>query len=217
MRYNLPMDNVAKIHYSNCLSLLTDSDKNFFDTDKIELNSYWSGVKAESERHSFANLLWNEDCFFARFVCNQGETLIINDKPSLTKKAIGLWNFDVCEIFIAPNITEPAKYFEFEVSPTGEWLDLGIHQLSDKRETNWEYQSNMQVFAEINQDKIILAIQIPWQAFGKKPVVGEKWRGNLFRCVGSGENRGYLAWQPTLTKEPNFHVPEKFGWFEFVK
>ena len=28
--------------------------------------------------------------------------------------------------------------------------------------------------------------------------------------------RGYLAWRPTLTKSPNFHVPSKFGNFRFV-
>ena len=48
------------------------------------------------------------------------------------------------------------------------------------------------------------------------PSSGDVWHGNIFRCVGKGENRGYLAWQPTETPAPNFHVPEKFGEFEFV-
>jgi hypothetical protein len=30
-----------------------------------------------------------------------------------------------------------------------------------------------------------------------------------------GDER-YLAWQPTYTAAPSFHVPEVFGWLEFV-
>lgn len=59
-------------------------------------------------------------------------------------------------------------------------------------------------------------IKINWQAFGKKPNEGKIWHGNLFRCVGEGETRGYLAWQPTMTEKPNFHFPEAFGEIEFT-
>jgi alpha-galactosidase len=62
-----------------------------------------------------------------------------------------------------------------------------------------------------------MAIKIPWEALGRKPKPGDIWLGNIFRCVGSDPDRGYLAWQPTLTEKPNFHVPEKFGMFSFVR
>ncbi|MCU0238820.1 MAG: carbohydrate-binding family 9-like protein [Pyrinomonadaceae bacterium] len=213
------MKNIAKIHFINQTVFLDESFEEHFwqKADEIFVKHYWSGVLAETNRHSKANLLWGKDYFWIRFVCEQGETLYINDKPNLTKKSIGLWDFDVAEIFISPDSANFSKYFEFEVSPTGEWLDLGIHQMPDKRETDWEFQSNMKVATKIEENRIIMVMQIPFSAFGKTPKVGEKWRGNLFRCVGNGENRGYLAWQPTLTEKPNFHVPEKFGWFEFVK
>ena len=69
----------------------------------------------------------------------------------------------------------------------------------------------------IEKDKIRMAIKIEWKAFGKTPKAGDIWLGNLFRCVGEGETRGYLAWQPTKTIEPSFHVPEAFGEFEFAE
>jgi alpha-galactosidase len=58
---------------------------------------------------------------------------------------------------------------------------------------------------------------VGWEAFGKKPKTGDVWLGNLFRCVGTGISRGYLAWQPTLTDQPNFHVPQVFGSLNFKK
>jgi Carbohydrate family 9 binding domain-like len=183
----------------------------------LQINKYWSGADAEAGRRSEARLLWTQGSLLLRFDCKQSETLIINDKPFLTKKTIGLWEKDVCEAFIAPDPQVPEKYMEFEVAPTGEWLDLIVHKVEGKFEKDWTYASKMTCAAEIGLKSVIIAMRIPWKAFGKIPENGEKWRGNLFRQIGNGKTRGYLTWQPTLTPEPHFHAPEAFGWFEFVK
>jgi hypothetical protein len=133
----------------------------------------------------------------------------------MVNKTIGLWNRDVCELFIAPDKDEPRKYFEFEIAPSGEWLDLAINYTAEKRETDFEYISGMQSAAHIEKDKVVMAMKIEWKAFGRVPKSGDIWLGNLFRCVGKNPNRGYLAWRPTMTETPNFHVPEKFGEFVF--
>jgi hypothetical protein len=135
----------------------------------------------------------------------------------LSSKTIGLWDRDVCEIFVAPDRNEPQKYFEFEIAPNSEWIDLAIQQLPEKRQTDFDYNSGMQSAARIEGDKVIMAIKIPFQAFGKNPSPNDVWLGNLFRCVGSDKTRGYLAWLPTRSLQPNFHVPQAFGEFEFVK
>ena len=89
--------------------------------------------------------------------------------------------------------------------------------MPDKRETNFDFNSQMQTAARIEKDQVLMSIKIHWKAFGKIPQAGEIWLGNLFRCVGKDANRGYLAWRPTATETPNFHVPEAFGEFEFVE
>lgn len=187
------------------------------EAESLSLSKYWSGMDAAEGRHSEARLLFNTEALIVRFDGKQHEPLIINDKPSLTEKTIGLWDFDVFELFIAPNIDEIESYYEFEGTPTGEWLDLKIRQSPGKRETDWDYSSGMSCFGVIDVAAITVIMRIPWEAFGKRPEIGEKWRGNLYRCIGAGENRGYLAWQPTLTPQPNFHVPAAFGEFEFIK
>lgn len=187
-------------------------------TESANLNFYWSGVSAETERSARARVLWNETALFAQFEAQQLEPLIVNNKPNRRKKAIGLWERDVFEIFVAPDAEKTRNYFEFEVAPTGEWLDARIEILPNgERYTDFEYVSGMKTAALITKNKIFAAIEINWEAFARKPKEGDKWRGNLFRCVGSGATRGYLAWQPTETESPNFHVPEKFGIFEFTK
>lgn len=182
----------------------------------VRLEHYWSGEVAPSERQGEARLLWDEQALYVRFVCAQREPLIVSEQPQFEGKALGLWDRDVCEMFVAPRAGEPHRYFEFEVAPTGEWLDLAIRKTAEGRETDWNFYSGITTTARINAGSITLAMRVPWDAFGGAvPLAGERWRVNLFRCIGAGATRGYLAWQPTLTPEPNFHLPEKFGWLRF--
>ncbi|MDQ3711497.1 MAG: carbohydrate-binding family 9-like protein [Acidobacteriota bacterium] len=193
------------------------ADSNWEKAKEISIENYWSGEKADVGRHVKAKLLWSENALYLRFEANQTEPLIISKTPNLKTKTIGLWDRDVCEIFVAPNPKKSNEYFEFEIAPTGEWLDLKIYQLFSERETDFKFDSGMQSAAKIEKDKVWTAIKVEWKAFGKTPQANEIWKGNLFRCVGAGKTRGYLAWSPTLTTEPNFHVPEAFGEFQFIK
>ncbi len=181
----------------------------------IQMTRKWSGEEAPASRHTDARIIWSEESLVVRFVCRQNEPLIINPDPQLDKKTIGLWGRDVCEIFIAPNPNMPERYFEFEAAPTGEWVDLGIHLTTGGRETNWEFCSGMTAAARIAGEELTIIIRIPWSGSIPKPQRGDAWRCNLFRCVGTGNER-YLAWQPTHTPDPYFHVPEVFGWLYFA-
>jgi hypothetical protein len=192
-------------------------NKSWSKAKDILIDKYWSGETAPKGRHFKTKLLWSQNAIYVRFEANQSEPLVVSEAPNLKTKTKGLWDRDVCEIFLAPNRAEFRKYFEFEIAPNGEWIDLGIYQKPDERITDWDYNSGMQSATRIEKDKVVMAIKIEWKAFGKQPQAGDIWLGNIFRCVGKGETRGYLAWSPTFTKEPSFHVPEKFGEFEFSK
>lgn len=185
---------------------------------QVLVSKYWSGQAAAKGREFLAKLLWSDTALYVRFQVSQNEPLVVSEKPDVSRKTVGLWDRDVCEIFIAPDTSQRKKYCEFEIAPTGEWIDLAIDATSQKRKTDLDYKSGMTSAARIEKDKVVMAIKIPWEAFGvAPPKIGNVWLGNLFRCVGKGKTRGYLAWQPTKTAKPNFHVPEKFGEFEFVK
>jgi alpha-galactosidase len=183
---------------------------------EVLIENYWSGEKAASGRHAKAKLLWSDSAFYIRFEANQTEPLVVSETPNLKSKTKGLWDGDVCEIFVAPNPKESDKYFEFEVAPNGEWIDLAICRSPGGREADLEYHSGMESAAKIEVGKVWMAMKIEWNAFGNTPKANDVWKGNLFRCVGSGKTRGYLAWSPTKTETPDFHVPEAFGEYEFV-
>ncbi len=197
---------------------LSAADLDNADWDRvkaIKLTRYWSGELAPAGRHAEARILWSDDSLSVRFVCRQKEPLFVSSNPQTETKTMGLWERDVCEVFVAPDPKQPNCYFEFEAAPTGEWVDLAVHVKPVQRETQWDFVSGMTTTARIGKDQIILAMRIPWGDRIRKPQRGERWRVNLFRCVGSSQDRGYLAWQPTHTEQPNFHVPEAFGWLVF--
>lgn len=184
---------------------------------EIEISKYWNGKEAPAGRGFKVRMLWSAKALYARFEAAQSEPLVVNDKPDVTKKTMHLWDRDVCEIFLAPDRTEPRKYLEFEVAPTGEWIDLAIDLTGEKRKTDWDFKSGMESAAKVEGDRVVMTMKLPWSAWKRAPKAGEVWVGNLFRCVGKDPDRGYLAWSPTMTAEPAYHVPEKFGEFEFVK
>lgn len=208
----------AAIKYvSKDLSVDAFDDDVWKTAKRVEVGTCWSGKKAPEGRHFWARLLWSDSDLYVRFEANQAEPLVVSDMPDRTKKTMNLWDRDVVEIFVAPDRNEPRKYFEFEVAPTGEWIDVGLDTTSGKRISDWKYTSGMESAAKIEKNRVLMAIRIPWNAFGRSPKAGDVWLGNLLRCVGKDPDRGYLAWSPTMTAEPNFHVPEKFGEFEFIK
>lgn len=176
---------------------------------------YWSGEDAPHARRAEARIVWDAEGFTVRFDYPQEEPLVVSAAPRLEDKALGLWERDVCEIFITPEAERIRHYYEFEVAPTGEWVDLKLTVTAEGRDTEWDFHSGMTAAARVRPRAVTSGLRVPWEAFGRAPSKGERWRGNLFRCVGRDPSRGYVAWQPTHTPEPAFHVPEKFGWIVF--
>lgn len=183
---------------------------------KMLISKYWSGEAAAKGRKFSSRLLWSKTALYVRFDACQSEPLIVSEKPDVTTRTDRLWDRDVCEIFVAPDPSRPNRYFEFEVAPSGEWVDVAMEIVDGERRPESGYSSGMRCSARIEKDRVVMAMRIPWAAFGKRPKTGDVWLGNIFRCVGTGDTRGYLAWRPTYTETPNFHVPEAFGGFVFV-
>jgi hypothetical protein len=123
------------------------------NAQSVQINRYWSGEPAPAGRKAEARLLWSDKALHVRYVCHQAEPLIVSTKPQIETKAMGLWDRDVCEIFIAPNPNAIERYFELEAAPTGEWLDVAIQWKPEQRESDWGFESQMTTAAEIEKDR----------------------------------------------------------------
>jgi len=134
---------------------------------------------------------------------------------------VGLWDRDVVEMFLGDDWTNIRHYREFEIAPTGDWIDLAIDL--DRKSYDHGWRSGWQTMARIDEQHKIwyAAARIPLSAVSGNPVrEGTKWRMNLYRIEGLGPDaqRRFLCWQPTCVqnRDPN-HVPEHFGTLIFGK
>src|SRR5262249_44805388 len=140
----------------------------------VGIDHYWSGELAPNHRRAEARVLWSNKALHVRFICRQSEPLVLNEKPQTLTKTMGLWDRDVCEIFIAPDSNFVERYYEFEAAPTGEWLDVAIHWTPEKRESDWEFHSGMTAAGKIERDRVTIAMRIPWSEQIPKPQTGER-------------------------------------------
>ena len=211
-----PEKNIVEASYlSTCLSVRDLDSREWDEAKPVQIDRYWSGDPAPVTRHAEARILWSDQALYVRYVCNQADPLVISDHPQTLTKTMYLWDRDVCEIFLAPDPNVIEKYFEFEVAPTGEWLDIGLDWTTGKRGSDWQFSSRMTTAARIENDRVTMAMRIPWSNRLPAPQRDERWRANLFRCVTKDPQLRYLSWQPTRTPQPFFHVPQAFGWLVF--
>lgn len=182
-----------------------------------QLGVCWDGQPTPAELTTQVWLGWTPQALYAYFECRYDE-LNLSVTPKFTEKTIGLWERDVVEIFLAPDAQRPTHYREIEVSPLGEWLDLELIYESEPRQLNWDWNSELTAACEID------TVENIWRAACRMPAVNlfgallqaeQECRGNLYRCAGTEPQRQYLTWHPTLTPQPNFHVPQRFGRFRF--
>jgi len=161
---------------------------------------------------------WTASGLYLLFRCPYGE-LNLFLPPNHAAPHVGLWDRDVVEMFLGDDWQNIRHYREFEIAPTGDWIDLAIDL--DRQSYDHTWRSGWETLARVDEANKIwyAAARIPLKAVSAQPVkTGTKWRMNLYRIDGLGADpqRHFLCWQPTCVqnRDPN-HVPENFGTLVF--
>jgi alpha-galactosidase len=174
--------------------------------------SDWQGRNPDPNRETGVRVLWSADTLYVRFQCRYRELYVFEDSdPSGWRDS--LWDRDVVEVFLQPDPAQPTAYKEFEVSPNGFWIDLDIGPGGKA-----DLRSGLRRSVAVNQSAHTWAAElaIPIRALTPEFDPNAIWRANFYRVEGKSEPRGYYAWQPTHSPEPNFHVPSAFGRLRFA-
>ncbi len=140
---------------------------------------------------------------------------------STAKERWKLWDRDVVEVFINP---EPARfhhYYEFEVAPNNQWIDLEIDlQKTPFNDARWD--SHFEHAARIDEQNRIWTceMRVPTTSMGIEAIkAGMEWRLNFYRADGPGDDtqRRFLSWGPLAGPKLTFHQPASFGIIRFMK
>jgi len=91
----------------------------------VAFDADWQGQNADPLRETEVRLLWSRETLFLRFRCRYRELTTFSDGQPDGRR-YGLWERDVAEVFLQPDASDPRRYWEFEISPSGLWIDLDI-------------------------------------------------------------------------------------------
>jgi Carbohydrate family 9 binding domain-like len=167
---------------------------------------------------STARAFWTDTDLYFLFECPYTD-LNLFLPPNHTTARVGLWDRDVVEMFLGDDWNNIRHYREFEIAPTGDWIDLAIDLDHESNDHSW--RSGWKTAARIDDQKKVwyAAARIPLASVSTQKVrPGTRWRMNLYRIDGLGADpqRHFLCWQPTCVqnRDPN-HVPEHFGTLVF--
>jgi hypothetical protein len=163
---------------------------------------------------------WTDTDIYFLFICPY-DTLNLFLPPQKDRARRGLWDRDVVEMFLGDDWQNIRHYREYEIAPTGDWIDLAIDL--DKKDEDRGWSSGWKTAARIDEAAHIwyAAARIPLSSVSSVPAKpGTRWRMNLYRIEGQGADpqRHFLCWQQTCAgkRDPN-HVPENFGTLIFSK
>ncbi|HEV2426065.1 MAG TPA: carbohydrate-binding family 9-like protein [Terriglobia bacterium] len=174
-------------------------------------------------------VLWSGRYLYIGFSC-QYDHLNIYEGEDPAKERWELWNRDVAEVFINAQPERVSHYYEFEVAPNNQWIDLEI----DKTRVPFNDAGWNSGFTHATRIGRIgergasgkpasniwtCEMRIPVAALGVTAMPPEHdWRINFFRADGSGGDaqRRFLAWS-AIPEGNTFHVPTRFGRLHFGK
>ncbi|HZR32953.1 MAG TPA: carbohydrate-binding family 9-like protein [Terriglobales bacterium] len=188
-------------------------------TQHVRFDTDWTGKRNFPELATEVASLWTEKFVYFAFRCKYS-TLNVYEGEDSRKERWGLWERDVVEVFLNPEPARVKHYYEFEVAPNNQWVDLEINL--DKHPFNaaaWDSGFEHVTRIDAQRNIWICEMRIPLSALKARLKTGEVWRINFFRADGQGDDasRKFLCWSSVPASKANFHTPTRFGTIRFVR
>jgi hypothetical protein len=163
---------------------------------------------------------WTAEFLYLAFWCPY-RTLTVYEGEDIAIKRTRLWERDVVEAFIHTDSQSLAHYYEFEVAPNNQWLDVEI-DLARKPFNNEQWNSGFEHATRVDAVKRVWTVEmrIPVCSMGVASLRrGMEWKANFFRSDGAGEDsaRRMMSWGRLPIRVPGgtYHQPDSFGFLRF--
>lgn len=208
-----PLPIITAIRVASAIGLdATNPAAEWEAAEPVRFCADWQGHNPDSGLETEVGMLWSPSTLYLRFVCHYRDLFVFEDSDPIGRRD-HLWDRDVAEAFLQPpDAASPRFYKEFEVAPNGMWIDLDI---SPRGRKDLESRLTRSVHLDRSSKIWSAELAIPVRSLTAAFDAAKPWRANFYRVEGKKEPRRYMAWQPTCTPEPNFHVPHAFGELRF--
>ena len=177
------------------------------DTTPASFDTDWSGAKTKSTTR--VRVAWSKSALYVVWEL-EGAGIEVDAARPVKAEREKLYEEDCVELFFTPDPGVRTRYYEVEVGPLGHFFDLGVDRRTNKSDITWSSRPEIatKVDREGHRATIEMALRAPEivNALG----TGKRLPFALYRMEGKTP-RLYLAWSPTRTAKPNFHVHDAFG------
>ena len=184
---------------------------------KFDRDAY--GGPAYPQAETAVAALWTDHSIYFAFRCKYS-ILHIYEGEDPAKERWELWNRDVVEVFINPEPRRVTHYYEFEVAPNNQWIDLEIdHSKSPFYDPSWASGFEHATRVNVDSHYWTCEMRIPLVSIGVRQVrAGDNWRVNFFRFDGLGDDsqRRSISWV-SIPGGNTFHTPTRFGLIDYLK
>lgn len=193
--------------------------KEWKDAEWVQFNHDMSGTKHFPESETAVAALWTDTYVYFAFRAKY-TTLNIYEGEDIAEERWELWDRDVVEVFVNPEPQRVNHYYEFEVSPNNQWIDLEIDKDKDPfNDAAWD--SGYEHATRIDEPAHVWTceIRVPLRSMNVTTLTpGAAWRINFYRADGPGDDsqRRFMSWS-TIPEGRTFHVPTRFGIIRFVE
>jgi alpha-galactosidase len=184
-------------------------------------NHNYLGTEEYPEVETEVASLWTKDhIYFAYRAHYTALNFYAGEDPA--KERWKLWERDVVEVFLNPRPEHLNIYYEFEVAPNNQWLDLDI-DLDRKPYTNESWDSGFEHATRVDEKAKVWTCEfrIPLASMKVAAIKpGETWRLNFFRMDGKEQGpkpRHLMSWSSITPPHNGYHTPKYFGIVRFVK
>jgi hypothetical protein len=190
------------------------------ETNRVVFNHDWMGQRHFPESRTQVASLWTPTNFYFAFWYRYTDlNVYVGEDPAAQR--FGLWDRAVAEVFLKPFPERANHYFEFEVAPNNQWVDLEV-DLDKDPSYDHTWDSNFQHATRVDAATRIWTCEMRILAGSMHvPSIRPGWgcRVNFYCCDGPGDDtqRRFLAWSPTFCTNPSdfFHVPARFDKIHF--
>jgi hypothetical protein len=134
-------------------------------------------------------------------------TNTIAAKPQLARNQYP-YEYDVVEVFVRNAKSESAQYYEFEVSPYNQALQVNI--VEPRQEYYFGVKNGFTHTASIVAGGWEAEMRIPLASLGWDGRQPLELIGNAYAALGEGDSRVYWSLFELPPGKPDFHIPGAF-------
>src|SRR5438309_10189909 len=181
--------------------------------ESVEFDTDASGNSHFPEISTRVSSVWTETYVYFFFWCRYDSLNVYQGEDPKVERW-QLWDRDVAEVFLNPQPERMNHYYEFEVAPNNQWIDLEIDKTKNPfNDASWNSGFEYATSIDAKNHIWTAEMRIPVSSMSLSAIrPGAEWRVNYLRAGGEGRAYGpeFVGWS-NLCGRRTVEVPTRLG------